>query len=407
MKIPAEKNLNEGGLSSYYLGRLIKYGESNADFLKKLSEEQVLRVLDAMQESPRMERLYFRQCDITKAVALRMAEVIRSHPTLNEVNLFDTGLSEKNARIIAEAVNQNPNIREMTAACNKLGEEHKGFDAIAEVLAGNRNLASCTFSYVTPVGTDITSIVEAFSGSKNIMYCNPDADSMKEQCEDNKNAANDLVVKVRAGIAQLSVADIFAIDQRRNAVLKQMGVKFVNRGEGRREIKRLSNFLTALPVVEINDALEPEDLVQPNDEGFTPLDNPETWRQLPAISEQLVKNNRPLPLELLNGNNRDGESYLTGGILCDSKNSMQALNQQGIFIRGKMLLENGTASPLLESLIRNESLACIFTQDNWQGASSQELQAVLRVVPPESKKQVPNLHSLQASLKTEQNGMGR
>ena len=65
-----------------------------------------------------------------------------------------------------------------------------------------------------------------------------------------------------------------------------------------------------LPQVDISNPITAEILFTPNDEGFTPLDNPRNWDFFPAICQNMAIFSNQLALEQLQQENRDGKSYL-------------------------------------------------------------------------------------------------
>ena len=79
---------------------------------------------------------------------------------------------------------------------------------------------------------------------------------------------------------------------------------------------------------------------------------------------------------------------------------VQALTQSSAKLRADVLLnEDNTASSLFAAIIREgqEAVNSVFRNENWEGASKEELASVLKVLPREMREAIPNRHALVAA----------
>src|SRR5690606_38928968 len=83
--------------------------------------------------------------------------------------------------------------------------------------------------------------------------------------------------------------------------------------------------------------------------------------------------------------------------------TMAQLNGNNLFLQADALLtDEGQPSPLFAWIIKEGKAGKIFTEDNWKGASKEEVRAVMRHVPEDQQARIPNRHQLLASAQTSQ-----
>lgn len=182
-------------------------------------------------------------------------------------------------------------------------------------------------------------------------------------------------------------------------------------GNGVRDTYRL--FLEQLPKLPeppegktLSDALFEADA-----HGFTPLDNPHTWRNRPNLLAQLAEET-PLA-QALQRRSPKGMSVLEAAFAyLPAGQVIGTLNQANVQVQQHELLAAGNKpTPLLDILIGKHEIGALFTQANWSGGKdSGQMMACIRDLPEETRPLLPSLSGLRLQLDAQhhaQAGKGR
>lgn len=146
------------------------------------------------------------------------------------------------------------------------------------------------------------------------------------------------------------------------------------------------------------DRITSENLLQSNDQGLTPLDNPSVWEKPEEILPVLDKTALLYP-------NREGTPFLQNAVLCGKLALvLEALNKKGERLTATDLLTpEGVSLPLLSEICVERQVGALFSLDNWFGQPPEDMLKVYRALPAEGKAQVHNLNALRQSLQQGQN----
>lgn len=152
-------------------------------------------------------------------------------------------------------------------------------------------------------------------------------------------------------------------------------------------------FLRALPQLTKGEPLTLEGLYTRDAEGFTPLENPLTWREHPELLETIAQAGN---LDKSDRRTAKGTSLLQAAFeYLPAQDVLTTLNRHGMRIDKAMLLDSDDApKPLLETLIRKGEVGACFTPENWRGGSMDELKALVRALPEETRQYLPSLHGV-------------
>lgn len=151
------------------------------------------------------------------------------------------------------------------------------------------------------------------------------------------------------------------------------------------------NIPSALPTIDA--------LFEENTYGLTLLDNVKTWEMFPNLIGDLLDADADGVLEILTTRKTTyGHSLLDYGLAFgDAHALVKSLNGRGIQLQAAALLDPVTkqANDTLDVAMSSDRIGALFRKENWEGASSRDLNAVVNALTPQAKKQIPNLHQLQ------------
>ena len=322
-----------------------------------------------------------------------LVDAIRESPNLREFSLQHDNLSMESVKAIIAALGEKPyltvvNLREMdieiqTPHMMPDDYEQNSKETQIKVLLEDAMLEN---------------------GNPNLAQCSPQSGTTKAYCFENIAAACILRDRMREGINTLNIGEIQQIQARLPIISRQFAT---GTGISRQEMDDVfSRFdqllLNTLPIMTPSLANRPEDLLEPKPNGFAPLDNPLTWEFLPEICARLEKQGSPFTVEQLMAPNKEGKSFLQTRLEAVPPVAVLAtLEKCGLPLRGDVLLDGDKPSPLFRHLILEHSTALLFKENNWHGATPEELKAVIRALPADQKP--ANRHTLLAGLSRQQN----
>lgn len=152
------------------------------------------------------------------------------------------------------------------------------------------------------------------------------------------------------------------------------------------------------PRVEVTESLSKADLLAPDENGMTPLDNPVTWRHWPQIGETLQEKGEALTKEeLLLGNANGTPRLLVAADARMLRPVVESLNAGGEALTMQELEATGITRQAQASqshLFR--SLAC---ESNIRAQGAGVFLQSLRELPQEAKDDLPNRHQLAATVR--------
>lgn len=163
-----------------------------------------------------------------------------------------------------------------------------------------------------------------------------------------------------------------------------------------------------LPTIDLESYFRKDALFTPDAQGMTPLDNPETWKNLGAIAEHLERRRDPLTRDdLLAQHPVSKKPFLQRAIECRALNYvLPVLEERGQWIEPLDFVadpKTGKLNVLGQAAFEARTIQReIFTHEVWSGRTQNELRAFHRDLPPTLQNDVGNLHTLLSSLKREQ-----
>ena len=321
-----------------------------------LGDEGAEILAQALQKNPALTNvLKLDNTQIGDKGIIALAKALEGNNNVRRLMLDKNEITDKGAFALAEMLRKNRSIRKLELDGNQIGNE--GLMAIGEVFLQNNQLASLTFNG-NPIDRAGEMALEKklIGKAKNLTYVNGCGNTLLQWSKRNYNIAQKLQRKIGGNLDELPFVDCCEAYER---------LPTIRTFERRRKVRKTSEafgaYIETLPELAIDGQLTLQTILQTDNMGKAPFDNPKTWMQFPAIVDQLHEN--------------------------------------GIRLQENALLNaDNSASPLLERAVELGKADLLFSEENWKGGNSQALKAVLRLLPEKTRDSLSNLHQLQATV---------
>ena len=352
-----------------------------------LGEDGATHIANAVAQKP-IEWLIMRTCHIDDAGAKSIGEMLKKTTTLRSMNISDNAIANAGGRALAQGVQANASLYELNAHNNKMNDQ--AALAFAEALATHPNLCSFTIGN-NPFGVEAKEAIEQAiltHNNPNFYGMSDGLTGIWEFCNANEAAFTEQLRSWK----DLDTQPLkFA--QAEEGLRVMPGIR--SRFRGNQAIEHFEAWLDGMPSLNLAKVRSWNDLTKPNKMGYCVLDNPRNWDHIEAIAEKLAAMGKPITLEQLQQHGRDGTPYLHYGLMHDAKQFAAALEISGIepsdVIKTPM-------EDVINHLTTTRKLGDVFIEEFWTDATTRDLQQTVRCLTPEQKAQIPNLHSLYATL---------
>jgi len=348
-------------------------------------------------EWSKLESCELGDAGIDHAAAESIIPALRNKPQLAKLNLSGNPIGVTGVQHVATLMAGNPQLHEIDM--EECSLDDAAFRIIGDALATHgQNVVRCDLFRNYPS----TGTVDAFTDKiiaarlRNLVDTPLDDERLNAFCKKNLQkvkhlifALPDDVLEQPESVRQLSTTHRMEMADRIPAMTaKSLPAEIV---------EPVEQMLASLPSLQNN-------LFATDPQGETPLDNPQTWKNMAAWPQ------RPTMQELLQPC-RSGESYLSAGLAGDAKQVILTLNNWQLRIGSAMLRdEQGKATPLLQQLIADDAAPMLFTAANWRGESPEAMREVYHLLPEEQQAAVTNYYALGMELARGQHqshGVGR
>lgn len=324
----------------------------------ELTEEDVLALADALQGNESVSRVYIYNSDLGEKGGAALFTALSSKSNLTSLGLNRAGISDDMAVRLADVYRNNPGITQIRLPNNNIKD--KGLVAIMEAIRGRNNMTVIQFdeSIFSSKGYKVAEDVIIDGGMKNLYPAKGINKKIENYATDNmwvlKQLWRDMGEEECREMTPLKLQQIYE---------RLPGIYITNANEDKEGVRvsEFQGYIETLPTLTA-DNFSYGTFVKRNETGKAPIDNPRMWDRLPVILEKQ--------------------------------------NERGVYFRGRDLISKDGRSPK-ESLVKaaeRGKLGVFFAEKNWEGASPEELKAVMRVLSPEMREQIPNRHSLTATV---------
>lgn len=368
--------------------------------------------------------------------AATVAQLMNKLPSILTLNLTGNHFDDKGAVAIADALAKNTTLGTIQLTNPRITS--RGRIALANSLRENRTLTNLDLGWVNSIDPQHKAAMAQIlreCGHKNLGSFSPtifmwnDATSLTKRNSDQAKAAIKrfvpVVKKDKADTADttlndLTLRDFHAVEERMPLIKNRLsdydifGYGYYGYGYGMGSKPRptkaqaLSAYEEAkaqLPKASVRSNMSLNNLFKANEHGFSPIDNPDTWKQPAKLFEALAK--AEVDQDFLNRQGPKGMSFLECAITAaPAEFAVSGLNRLGFHLRSKELLDDeGKPNETLKLFIERGEVDKLFTVGNWRSANPGELKMVFNALKNHAKPAydaIPNRTSLMAILNLKQ-----
>lgn len=408
----------------------------------------LIEIAHALRGNTSLKTLTLSVNNMSDDAAAAFSSVLKNHPTFEDFQcagnpmLSDVGIGQ-----LAHSLGTCKNLRSVNFNTNPIG--NGGAAAIGQMMRKSPNLeklnvASCGIDkdpgkavhiasaipfcpklfmlHVAdtgvPQGQNVADACEGIVNTDtnpNLFTVSPNGSHLSRLARQNDLYAEAAFRPIERGINQLSTMKTvhLARIEPLQPILSNIGYRASIKVDSAK-LATAKAYLQSPPEIDIT-SLTLESLTAQDDNGFTPLDHPLTWRRIGEIATALEANDTPLTQNFLNGRNSRGESWLECGLASAPEKLIPVLNNRGIQLRAEDLIfqnakgETVTKLPL-DAVLASGKVETLFTLDNLRGASQQELSRLYDAVPEAAQTRIGNFTALRQQIRaaaSSSQGIGR
>lgn len=377
-----------------------KYGTTVLLGTVNYSPEEIETLAEALTHAKSVVEFDIEGDCLTDQSIKPLIEALKSLPRITDVTFAGGKLTDNAAQAIAELVEERLSIKTLSISGNP-DIKSDGLCAILEAAekGGLCDLAAFNCGITPEMLPDLVQTIRYFQ-PRNLtdfdLQMEPDncgeyapcMIEIGEFCTANAEIAQHLGTKL-AGIEpeEWEIAD-----------LSSVGGRF----------EPVRSTLSPLTFTKLNDKLEtlpalPEDvpatmaaLIETDERGFAPFDNPKTWAKFKEVAAELAEAGTPITKAfLMETRNRDGESMICNGIRNGQMPAMQkVLAASGEAIDAADLRADDGAA--LRAVMTGGHTAQIMNEAFWL-EEPKAMKEIWGTIPEEQRELVPNRHTLLAA----------
>lgn len=387
-----------------------------------MAPEAAAAIAAAMREHPSLSVVRFKGQQLSQPELQLLADAAFSLPALRTFQMKESGIEAPLMRHICAEAGAHENLQRLCLSKNTIattqlpdisalfrdkhnweslrfmdcGLDEHGITHIARQLGAQPKLCRFHLQGNVPDKGLYPAFSEAVLNTKsqNLMSVFPNTPPIQRLCEQNETYQQDVLNKLR------------------HVFLNKLGASVTTNAQALhllpslRESLRVSRFQTQfetymkeLPPLPAAPSTQ-NILRRSNSLKQCAAENPANWQHAEDLLSQLEAQGETINHAWLNKTTPQGETLLTCGLAGGGKAFVEALNERGITLRANELLHpqnKHQPNAALRALIELNNCNALFGFNNWQGASAEEMKALYRVLPPESRADV-QYHQLANSL---------
>lgn len=389
--------------------------------------------------NPKLETLQLGRCMITDEGATALADALRNQTHLQEVDFNHCGMSDDAVAVLADALSTCPELRIIDLQSNRveqnaadsLGAMLKALPRLEQFSLASSNLSHEHFAPIADAIPHCHALVEfdagagkgmtqhgsdmlgnAFrkhQGAPNLISCHPSGIFVGDIMKANRQRAlkaNEAIENCGGDFASLRATEIGVAADLLPAIRKSTGaMRSSNKAP---HLQKFSDYLGSLPTLDTSQPITADKLLAKDNSGRCALDNPHQWQRFRTV---LAQTDASVTLECLQQPNRDGDSFLTVGLMTAPQEVIHALHENGMQLTDRDLLQGYPESGALQAIIARDAVQDLFTLENWKGQPPENMQRVYHALPDNQRALVNNYHSLFTVLGAQQaqisSGRGR
>ena len=374
-----------GGAGTKVLAESLKHSQKLEDigfYRNPIGDEGAEALGELLKTNRSLKNLPVGNCNITAKGAAYLAEGLKHNNTLTNLALDRNDIKDEGAKALSAALANNDTL--LAIGVEDAGITDAGIHAFADLLETNHSITAIELARNAFTQEGLAELESKIIGNyPSLSMFDGFSIHINKYCAKNREAAADLTIKAATTPDLLTADDMWDISlalpifryfhcQNRTSSTLPSRLETLMRANGNFVLSSMDNYqavLSGIPTADVTQPLTWEMLNVVGENGFTALDHPETWRNLDRVIATLNKNGQ-----------RTGASCL---------------------------VEDGKPAPILERAMARGKLPVLFTEDNWRGATHDELKSVIKAIPEEARSKIPNLHTLTAQVRRQNEGRER
>lgn len=369
-----------------------------------LTAEALPELSAALQDCPNIYNLTLDKCLIGGSDAgQKILDLVNANPHITNLDLSGNPLSAEDIATLSAGLANNRSIH--TLHLGNTCAEPAAQDALIELIGQNTYLTTFSYDYEGMGEAQAERFTQAIRRSENPNY------SYVRLHKRSADFAVDLTARSSEGLTHFQQAMAAQPDcsQQSYATLanteRHLGyLTYIGRVSGYEPVQEGAQayraFADTLPDIDCSAPVTLHDLLQPNANGFAPLDNPRLWHEEEAVFAALGASGQSLTIDSLSQCSEKGTSLLDSALLGGRTGRViSLLNDRGIQLDDKLLLQaDGEATPLFNAIIEKGDGAKLFTPQNWRNSTIGALDKAMEKLPDTQRDAVTNRFQLRHAV---------
>jgi len=399
-----------------------------------MGSKSIHELAQGIAANPKLETLHLGRCTINEEGATALADALRGKEHLHTVDLNNCGMSDAAMTVLTEALSTCPELRSIDLQGNRV--EQQSAEALGKMLMALPRVEQFTISGsglthehfaplakaiphchalvefdagngkgMTQHGSDLVSkALRQHQGAPNLISCHPGGLFVSDFMKANRQRAlkaNEAIENCNGDFASLRATEIGYAADLLPAIRKSTGA--MRSATKAPHVAKFKDYLDSLPKVDTKQPITAEQLFTKDDSGRCALDSPHNWQRFRQV---LAQADDSVTIDSLQAQNRDGDSFLTVGLMTAPQEVMTALRENNMQLTDRALLQGYPESGALQAIVARDAVQDLFTLENWKGQPPENMQRVYQALPEAQRAHVNNYHSLSAVLGAQQAQIG-
>lgn len=363
-----------------------------------ITEEGATELAHALRNQRHLQEVDFNHCGMSDAAVAVLAQALSTCPELRIIDLQSNRAEQNAAEALGSMLKALPRLEQFSLASSNLSHEH--FAPIAKAIPHCNALVEFDAgagSGMTQHGSDMLgNAFRQHQGAPNLISCHPSGSFVGDIMKANRQRAlkaNEAIENCGGDFASLRATEIGVAADLLPAIRKSTGA--MRSSSKAPHIATFCDYLDSLPTLDTSQPITANQLLAKDDNGRCALDNPHQWQRFRTV---LAQADASVTLECLQQPNRDGDSFLTVGLMTSPQEVITALHENGMQLTDRDLLQGYPESGALQAIIARDAVQDLLTLQNWKGQPPENMQRVYHALPDEQRAVVNNYHSLSAVL---------
>lgn len=349
----------------------------------KFTSKGIERILTVLEDHPHFEKLNISNNPLGNGIAPLLARFMNVSPSIQSISAASVGMDDNGMAELLDAASNSKTVRNLFLSGNAPGEAT--LSAAHSLIRKNADLTNLSLTANNWAAAD--GFANAFSSvsHRNLLNLTPASKGVRELMDDNYTVARKINDSLRDGLEGMDFKQLTFVHNRLPSAFNIL--ERANSDVFQQAKDTFNGLIAKMPSMPKKGS-DLKAFFQPNEHGFTALDNPTLW-QHPDAAERLA--DLSIRREDLNHKTAFGASLLES--LANGMSTavtVAVLNRQDIKLGAKDLVDSeGAPTSVYQAFIERNDIAPLFTLGNWVGKNPNELRTTLEPLNSYQQKQVP------------------